>query len=36
MDEALQRLSFHEKKDVELVLDGDVGVDDEINYDIYL
>ncbi|MBA0704313.1 hypothetical protein Golax_016580, partial [Gossypium laxum] len=28
MDEALQRLSFHEKKDVELVLDRDVRVGD--------
>ncbi|MBA0790835.1 hypothetical protein Gohar_015457, partial [Gossypium harknessii] len=36
MDETLQRLSLHEKENVELVLDGDVEVEDEINYDIFL
>ncbi|MBA0787735.1 hypothetical protein Gotri_006713 [Gossypium trilobum] len=36
MDETLQRLSLHEKENVELVLDGDVEVEDEINYDLFL
>ncbi|MBA0605157.1 hypothetical protein Godav_017763 [Gossypium davidsonii] len=34
--ETLQRLSLHEKENVELVLDGDVEVEDEINYDLFL
>ncbi|MBA0847343.1 hypothetical protein Goshw_016547 [Gossypium schwendimanii] len=36
LDETLQRLSLHKKENVELVLDGDVGVEDEINYDLCL
>ncbi|MBA0858794.1 hypothetical protein Goshw_000480, partial [Gossypium schwendimanii] len=30
------RLSLREKEDAKSVLDGDAGVKDEINYDIYL
>ncbi|MBA0605160.1 hypothetical protein Godav_017765 [Gossypium davidsonii] len=36
LDETSQRLSLHKKENVELVLDGDVGVEDEINYDLCL
>ncbi|KAK5818960.1 hypothetical protein PVK06_023914 [Gossypium arboreum] len=36
MDETLQGSSLHEKVNAELVLDGDVGVEDEINYDLCL
>ncbi|MBA0674898.1 hypothetical protein Goari_016467, partial [Gossypium aridum] len=36
MDETLQKLSLHEKENVELVIDRDIEVVDEINYDLYL
>ncbi|MBA0757936.1 hypothetical protein Gotri_020979 [Gossypium trilobum] len=36
MDETLQRLSLHEKENVELVIDRDIEIVDEINYDLYL